>query len=75
MSFGKVSLLQLLARKKTAHHLSFRSKQFQWKPIQHDANRINSYHSLPLCELADTQLAFHKPNLAAELDDPFQLEI
>ncbi|XP_028599198.2 cilia- and flagella-associated protein 337-like [Podarcis muralis] len=52
-----------------------RSKQFQWKPIQHDANRINSYHSLPLCELADTQLAFHKPNLAAELDDPFQLEI
>ncbi|XP_048365057.1 WD repeat-containing protein 64-like isoform X1 [Sphaerodactylus townsendi] len=48
----------------------------QSKPIQQYASRgMTTYHALPLCELANVSTVFHKPNIAAELKDPFHLEV
>ncbi|XP_060102791.1 WD repeat-containing protein 64-like [Heteronotia binoei] len=53
-----------------------RQKKCQYKPIQQYGSRtMSTYHTLPLCELANVSTVFHKPNLAAELEDPFHTDI
>ncbi|XP_054845639.1 WD repeat-containing protein 49-like [Eublepharis macularius] len=55
--------------------LEHRQNKCRLKHIQQYASRaVSTYHTLPLCELANVSTIFHKPNLAAELEDPFHVE-
>ncbi|KAF7252251.1 WD repeat-containing protein 49, partial [Varanus komodoensis] len=59
-------------KQRQTRRLKHRSKQYQVTPFQEHASKVmNSYHSLPLCELVCVSTAFHKPDLAAQLDDLF----
>ncbi|XP_029446002.1 WD repeat-containing protein 64-like [Rhinatrema bivittatum] len=55
------------AKPRTLH---YRHKQVE---LQQLCGRLNAYQSLQLCELAIVTPSIHKPNPAAELNDPYDL--
>ncbi|XP_077156459.1 cilia- and flagella-associated protein 337-like [Paroedura picta] len=65
---------EMRQRQKARHQ--HRQQEYQSKSMQQCASRdMRTYHTLPLCELANVSTVFHKPNLAAELADPFRIEV